>query len=64
MKKDKNIWVGKAMINNSNVLVLSMKENSLFTEVFQLKAKNVNSNLLRNSRTSREKHKKIKFDFN
>ena len=64
MKKDKNIWVGKAMINNSNVLILSMKENSLFTEVFQLKAKNVNSNLLRNSRTNREKHKKIKISFN
>ena len=64
MKKDKNIWVGKAKINNSNVLILSMKENSLFTEVFQLKAKNVNSNLLRNSRTNREKHKKIKISFN
>ena len=63
MKNDKNIWFGKVMINNPNVIILSMKENSLFTEVFQLKARNVNGNLLRSSRTSREKDKKIKFSF-
>ena len=60
MKNDKNLWFGKVMINNPNVLILSMKDNSLFTEVFQLKAKNT---LLR-SQTSREKNKKFKFSFN
>ena len=39
-KNDKNLWFGKVMIYNPNVLILSMKDNSLFTEVFQLKAKN------------------------
>ena len=64
MKNDKNIWYGKVMINNPNILVLSMKENSLFTEVFQLKARNFIGKYLRNSTlTSREKNKKIKFSF-
>ena len=40
-----------------------MKDNSLFTEVFQLKAKNATSNLLRRSQTSRDKNKKIKYTF-
>ena len=62
MKNDKNVWFGKVKINNPNVLILSMKDNSLFTEVFQLKAKN--TSLLRTSRTSRGKNKKIKFSFN
>ncbi len=60
-KNDKNLWFGKVMIYNPNVLILSMKDNSLFTEVFQLKAKNT---LLGTSRTSREKTKKFKFSFN
>ena len=34
-KNDKNLWFGKVMIYNPNVLILSMKDNSLFTEVFQ-----------------------------
>ena len=63
-KNDKNMWFGKVNIDNPNVTILSMKENSLFTEVFQLKARNVNGNLLKSSRTSREKDKKIKFGFN
>ena len=62
MKNDKNVWFGKVKINNPNVLILSMKDNSLYTEVFQLKAKN--TSLLRTSRTSREKNKKFKFSFN
>ena len=63
-KNDKNTWFGKVMINNPNVLILSMKDNSLFTEVFQLKAKNATSDLLRASKTSRDKNKKFKFSFN
>ena len=63
-KNDKNMWFGKVNIENPNVTILSMKENSLFTEVFQLKARNVNGNLLKTSRTSRDKDKKIKFSFN
>ena len=63
MKNDKNMWLGKVKINNPNVLILSMKDNSLFTEVFQLKAKNATSNLLRRSQTSRDKNKKIKYTF-
>ena len=63
-KNDKNMWFGKVNIDNPNVTILSMKENSLFTEVFQLKARNVNGNLLKTSRTSRDKDKKIKFSFN
>ena len=63
-KNDKNMWFGKVMINNPNVFILSMKDNSLFTEVFQLKARNATSNLLRTSRTSRENNKKTKFSFN
>ena len=58
-KNDKNMWFGKVNIDNPNVTILSMKENSLFTEVFQLKARNVNGNLLKTSRTSRDKDKKI-----
>jgi hypothetical protein len=58
------MWFGKVNIDNPNVTILSMKENSLFTEVFQLKARNVNGNLLKTSRTSRDKDKKIKFSFN
>lgn len=63
MKKDKNIWIGKIIINNENILILSMKDNSLYTEVFQLKAQNVTSNLLRSGQINREKLKKIKSNF-
>ena len=42
MKKDKNLWYGKVMIYTENITVLSMKSNSLFTEVFQFKAKGNN----------------------
>ena len=50
-KKDKNMWHGEVFIKNENILILSMKENSVFTEVFQLKAHYVTSNLLRMSKT-------------
>ncbi len=64
MKKDKNMWVGKVMINNENILVLSMKDNSLYTEVFQLKANNIMSNLLKTRRINKEKFKKFKSNIN
>jgi len=63
MKKDKNIWIGKIMINNENILILSMKDNSLYTEVFQLKAQNATSNLLRSGQINREKLKRFKSNF-
>ena len=59
-KKDKNLWIGKVTVNSENISVLSMKDNSLFTEVFQLKAHNVNSDLLRSGKFSKEKFKRIK----
>jgi hypothetical protein len=68
MKKDKNTWIGKVLIKNENISVLSMKDNSLFTEVFQLKARYTSSNLLK-AKNIREKlynsakkakHEKIK----
>ena len=64
MKKDKNIWVGKVMINNENILVLSMKANSLFTEVFQLKANHATSNFIKTRHFNKEKLKRFKSNFN
>ena len=46
-KKDKNLWYGSFEIKNENITILSMKENKIFTEVFQLKAHYVTSHLLR-----------------
>ena len=63
LKKDKTIWVGKVMINNENVLILSMKDNSLYTEVFQLKANNTTSNLLRTGKINREKIKRLRMNY-
>ena len=63
MKKDKKLWVGKVMINNENILILSMKDNSLYTEVFQLKANNVTSNLLKSGKINKEKLKRFKSNF-
>ena len=63
MKKDKTLWIGKVMINNENVLILSMKDNSLYTEVFQLKANNTTSNLLRSGKINREKLKRLRSNF-
>jgi len=60
MKKDKNLWFGKVTINNENVLILSMKDNDLYTEVFQLKAHHVISKLLRSAKFNTEKLKKLK----
>ena len=48
------------MVNNENILILSMKDNSLYTEVFQLKANNATSNLLRSGQINKEKLKKLK----
>ena len=53
-KKDKNMWLGGVLIKNEDVLILSMKENGVFTEVFQLKAHYVTSNLLRMNKNKRE----------
>ena len=63
MKKDKTIWTGKVTINNENIIILSMKDNSLYTEVFQLKANNVTSKLLRSGKINKEKLKKYKSNF-
>ena len=63
MKKDKTLWAGKVMINNENILILSMKDNSLYTEVFQLKANNVTSNLLKSGKIYKEKLKRFKSNF-
>ena len=63
MKKDKNIWIGKIVINNENILILSMKDNSLYTEVFQLKAQNMSSNLLRSGQINKDKLKRFKSNF-
>ena len=53
-KKDKNMWIGGVLIKNEDVLILSMKENGVFTEVFQLKAHRVTSNLLRMNKIRKE----------
>ncbi len=63
MKKDKNIWMGKVMITNEQILILSMKDNSLYTEVFQLKANNTTSNLLRTGKINREKIKRLRMNY-
>ena len=53
-KKDKNLWFGSFEIKNENVFILSLKENKIFTEVFQLKAHYVTSNLLRLSQQKKD----------
>ena len=63
MKKDKNIWMGKVMITNEQILILSMKDNSLYTEVFQLKANNATSKLLRKGKINKEKLKRFKNNY-
>ena len=63
MKKDKNIWIGKVMITSENILILSMKDNSLYTEVFQLKANNTTGNLLKSGKIIKKKIKRFKSNF-
>ena len=53
-RKDKNIWYGSIEIKNENISILSMKENKIFTEVFDLKAHYVTSTLLRLSQQKRD----------
>ena len=53
-KKDKNLWHGSVEIQNENILILSMKDNKIFTEVFVLKAHYVTSHLLRLSQRKRD----------
>ena len=59
-KKDKNLWFGSFEIKNENIVVLSMKENKIYTEVFQLKAHHVASNLLRLTQQKKEHFKSTK----
>ena len=59
-RKDKNIWFGNIEIKNENILILSVKENKIFTEVFQLKAHYVSSNLLRLSQQKKEHFKSMR----
>lgn len=59
-KKDKNLWFGSFEIKNENVFILSMKENKIYTEVFQLKGHYVTSNLLRLSQQRREHFRSLR----
>ena len=59
-KKDKNIWYGNFEIKNENITILSMKENKIFTEVFQLKGHYVTSHLLRLSQQKKEHFKSMR----
>ena len=59
-RNDKNIWMGNIEIKNENVLILSLRENKVFTEIFKLKAHYVTSNLLRLSQQKKEHSKSNK----
>ena len=59
-KNDKNIWIGNIEIKNENVLILSLRDNKVFTEIFKLKAHYVTSNLLRLSQQKKEHSKSNK----
>ena len=56
-RNDKNIWMGNIEIKNENVLILSLRDNKVFTEIFKLKAHYVTSNLLRKSQSKRDHSK-------
>ena len=58
-RNDKNIWMGNIEIKNENVMILSLKENKVFTEIFRLKAHYVTSNLLRLSQQKKDKAKSV-----
>ena len=59
-RNDKNIWMGNIEIKNEDVLILSLRENKVFTEIFRLKAHYVTSNLLRLSQERRNHSKSSK----
>ena len=59
-KNDKNIWMGNIEVKNENVLILSLRDNKVFTEIFKLKAHYVTSNLLRLSQQKKEHSKSNK----
>ena len=59
-KNDKNIWFGKIEIKNENIMILSMKNNKVFTEIFRLKAHYTISNLLRLSQEKKNRSKSSK----
>ena len=59
-RNDKNIWMGNIEIKNENVLILSLRDNKVFTEIFKLKAHYVTSNLLRLSQQKKEHSKSNK----
>ena len=56
-RNDKNIWMGNIEIKNENVMILSLRDNKVFTEIFKLKAHYVTSNLLRKSQLKRDHSK-------
>ena len=56
-RNDKNIWMGNIEIKNENILILSLRDNKVFTEIFKLKAHYVTSNLLRKSQSKKEHSK-------
>ena len=49
--------MGNIEIKNENVLILSLRDNKVFTEIFKLKAHYVTSNLLRKSQSKKEHSK-------
>jgi len=59
-RNDKNIWMGNIEIKNEEVMILSLRENKVFTEIFRLKAHYVTSNLLRLSQERRNHSKSSK----
>ena len=52
--------MGNIEIKNEDVLILSLRENKVFTEIFRLKAHYVTSNLLRLSQERRNHSKSSK----
>ena len=64
-RNDKNIWAGNIEIKNEEVMILTSRENKVFTEIFKLKAHYVTSNLLKliqekknHSKSSKKMNKK------
>ena len=52
--------MGNIEIKNEEVMILSLRENKVFTEIFRLKAHYVTSNLLRLSQERRNHSKSSK----
>ena len=59
-RNDKNIWMGNIEIKNENVMILSLRDNKVFTEIFKLKAHYTTSNLLRLNQQKKEHSKSVK----